>query len=154
MKKKKGKGEIDFDKYNICKPILEDLFKKAKAEGIRLWPDDAMLELTRLLKKAAEKHTFKTNIEDKRIDLIAYWRDLHIYAVELHYKTYHPRKGAPRISSEHGDKLIEMYEKEGMSYMDIAKKLEPELETLGEIEIAAEKYRHRIKTAKKRKGTT
>jgi hypothetical protein len=152
VKKKKGKDEIEYDKFDISKLILEGLFKKAKAEGVRLWPDEAMLELTRLLKKAAKNNPPSTNIEDKRIDLIAYWRDLHIYAVKLHYRTYHPRKGAPRISAEHGNKLLEMYEKEGMSYKDIALSLEPHLKTADDIERGEGKIRKRIQSAKKRRG--
>ena len=154
MPKKSKEQELKefLRKYDYWKRTLEKMFKEAEANGEFLWPDDAMRRLNAILLEAGKKQNVTAILEGKQVDPIAYWRDLHIHAVNLHYRTYYPRKGAPRLSDEHLNKLLDMHEKEGLSYKDIAMKLELNLKTSEEIETAEDKYRKRIQTARKRRS--
>lgn len=143
-----------FDEYYLCKKLLEIIYSEAKSSGKYLEPDDAMRELTKRIQKLAENQNLAAEIEDKQMDVIAYWHKIHTHAVNLHYRTYSPRKGAPPLSKRHDNKLLEMYDKEGLTFKQIAIKLEPDLKTPEEIKTAEDKYRKRYQAAKRRKSTS
>lgn len=158
MKKKqqsKVKDPIDFNKH-----LLQQMFDKAFKEGKILWPDDAVKELMslwdRVFKNEASKKIVEKTIEEnaksneREKDFIAEAQKAHIDAVNLFYRTYFPRRGAPRIQAENIARIMELH-RQGKSYRSIALEIYPELDKAEDIERAAERIRKRITTAEKQK---
>jgi hypothetical protein len=111
----------------LYKPILDHLFASARSSGTFLTPDGAMAALKEDLatefpsRKGAEPTkglTVRTYLRP-RMDLVAGLREAHRYAVDLFYRTYFPRKGAPRTADQDLATMLSLRE-QGKNYRSIA----------------------------------
>ncbi|HEY0324088.1 MAG TPA: hypothetical protein VGC66_24285 [Pyrinomonadaceae bacterium] len=145
------------DKQNdsaIWKIELDRFYKEARDNNQILWPDEAMKKYIQLIEKGLEliessssQAELKPMRGSGRADLIK----AHKYAVDLFYKYHFPaKKGASLISSVHLSYLIKLHYEEDKSYREIALLLEPNLETIKDIERAEDRVRKRIESGKDR----
>jgi hypothetical protein len=121
------KGEARLLWRDLFSASLDAIYQDSAARGAFLTPDAAMAALMDDLaalfpsRKGAESEmgtTARTHLQP-RMDRIAGLRDAHRYAVNLFYRTYFPRKGAPPIPEDDLAKLLDLHER-GLSYGQIA----------------------------------
>jgi hypothetical protein len=133
------------------KPTLDDLFKEYESIGILLTPCMAIEEMEQLFEDMSLRFEKDRRSETKknptaghryfRFDHVAFRREAHHYAVDLFYKTYYPRSGAPRLSIEYLGTVLELRRK-GLNDPQIAERLGQSTDTIRkQIRIAKKRYR-------------
>ena len=107
------------------RPVLDDLYKAAHNDNVLLTPDAAvnkMEEVFAFVFKAEQRDENKASTSFPRFDGVAFSRDAHHYAVDLFYKTYHKRTGAPPLRADYLNLLLKL-DADGMNPAQIASKL-------------------------------
>jgi hypothetical protein len=133
------------------KPTLDDLFREYESIGILLTPCMAIEEMEQLFKAISLRFEEERRSEAKkdptpghryfRFDHIAFRREAHHYAVDLFYKTYYPRSGAPQLSIEYLGAVLELRRK-GLNDPQIAERLGQSTDTIRkQVRIAEKRYR-------------
>jgi hypothetical protein len=145
---------------DIFQQSLKDIFDAARISGVRLTPDKAMAMLdddVAAFEKAGglegNAGSASPSLPALRIDVVAIRRKVHHCAVDLFYNTYFPRKagtegkprrGAPSLSDEYLDQILQLCRK-GLNYAQIADRLgEPKDRIRKRIEIAERRYREAV----------
>lgn len=83
----------------------------------------------------------------RRLDTAALRRDAHHYAVDLFYRSYYPRRGAPPLSLGYLDSLLNL-KAQGLNNQQIAKKLGAKTEE--EVKKGADRIRKELDAVKER----
>ena len=136
---------------DLNKMLLEEKFKEAKAKGIMLWPDEAIRELFDYWDNMLNSGTLKSNSQKPTLtktNHIALSRMVHLFAVELFYRTYYPTTGAPKLTNEYLASILKLY-REKNSYRLVALELDPKLSNQ-ELISATQKIRKQVKLAQKK----
>ena len=133
------------------KPTLDDLFKECESLGILLTPYIAIEQMELLLEDVSRHFEEECQSDAKkdptpsrhyfRFDQVAFRREAHHYAVDLFYKTYYPRSGAPQLSIEYLNDVLELKRK-GLNDPQIAERLGQSTDTIRkQVQIAEKRYR-------------
>jgi hypothetical protein len=135
----------------LYKPTLDDLFTECKALGILLTPYAAIEQMELLLEGVSRRFEEEGQSEARkdptpgrryfRFDQVAFRREAHHYAVDLFYRTYYPRSGAPQLPIEYLNDVLELKRK-GLNDPQIAERLGQSTDTIRkQVRIAEKRYR-------------
>jgi hypothetical protein len=132
-----GTGRVVAAKYSsMFKLAIEELFHDAGKAGFRVTPDEVMDLIDQTLQeffdRSVEPEIGATRVgRPPRIDVVAARQKIHLYAVNVYYRTYFPRKagmegkqrrGAPRLSEEYLERIRQL-SKKGWNPAQIATEL-------------------------------